>query len=167
MLKLKLGRMIAASVILVLTTTIASAQNHSLVQFGRTIRVDAGQPVSDVTCILCSIYLRGPATGDITAIGGSINIEAGVPVAGDVTAIGGDIRAQSGVAIGGDATAIAGAIRRQPDTQIGGDSTALEGKGWLFLIFVVPFIFLGAVLALIVWLARYLFRSQNAPVPAR
>ena len=160
MLKLKLGRMIAASAILILTTTLASAQNHSLVQFGRTIRVEAGQPVSDVTCILCSIYLRGPATGDITAIGG-------VPVAGDVTAIGGDIRAQSGVAISGDATAIAGAIRRQADTQIGGESTALEGKGWLFLIFVVPFIFLGAMLALIVWVARYLFRSPNTPVPAR
>ena len=152
---------------LILSTQTAWSQSRDLVQFGRAIRVEAGKPVGDVTCIMCSIYLRGPVSGDVTAIGGSINLEAGVPVAGDVTAVGGDIRAQSGVAIEGDAVAIGGAVRRQSDTQIGGDVTALEGKGWLLLVFVVPFVMLGLLVALIVWGARYLFRSPTPAVPAR
>jgi hypothetical protein len=158
-----LGRLLPSLLILILTTTFASAQNRSLVQFGRTIRVEAGQPVGEVTCIMCSVYLRAPVMGDVTTIGGSINLDTGVSVGGDVTALAGDIRTQSGVSIGGDATAIGGAIRRQSDTQIGGDATSMEGKGWLLLIFVVPLIILGLIVALIAWLVRYLLRSPTGP----
>lgn len=167
MLKIPSGRVVVSMFLLMLPATMAFAQNRSIVQFGRTIRVEAGQPVGDVTCIMCSVYLHAPASGDVTAIGGSINLDTGVAVNGDVTALLGDIRTQSGVAIGGDATAIGGTIRRQPDTQIGGDATAMEGKGWFLLILVVPFVILGVMVALIVWLARYLFRSPNTAVPAR
>jgi hypothetical protein len=166
MRKISPRHFIAALFVLIFSTTLVSAQNRSLVQFGRTIRVESGQPVADVTCIMCSVFLRGPATGDITALGGSITIESGVPASGDVTAIGGDIRIQAGAAIAGDVTAIGGAIRRASDSQIGGDVTSMEGKGWLLLIFVVPFLIFGLFVALVVWLVRYLFRSPTtAPGP--
>jgi hypothetical protein len=139
----------------------ASAQNREIVHFGRAVHVPAGQAVSEVTCILCSIYLASPAAGDVTAIGGSISLESGASVGGDVTAIAGNIRAESGVSVGGDATAIGGSIKTQPGTQIGGERTSMEGKGWLLLIFVLPFIVLGAIIAGVVWLIRYLLRPQR------
>jgi flagellar biogenesis protein FliO len=46
---------------------------------------------------------------------------------------------------------------------VGGDVTTMGGPGWMFLIFLAPLIFLGAFVALIVWLIRRLMRPS---VPA-
>lgn len=152
---------LAVLAVCLLDSAVASAANREIVQIGRTVRVPAGQAVSEVTCIMCSIYLASPADGDVTSIGGSITLETGASVGGDVTAIAGSIRADSGVNVGGDATAIGGSIRTQPGTQIGGERTSMEGKGWVLLIFVLPFIVLGAFTAGVVWLIRYLLRAPR------
>jgi hypothetical protein len=159
------GRLFGCLLMLTLAATTAFAQHaRERVQFGRTLRIEAGEQSAEVTCIMCSIYLRGPVAGDVTAIGGSVYLETGSAAGGDVVALGGDIRAQSGVAIGGDVTAIGGTVRHQPDTQIGGETTALEGRTWIFLIFGLPFVFLGLFVALVVWLVRYLLRPTPVPV---
>ncbi len=45
-----------------------------------------------------------------------------------------------------------------------GDVTSMGGGGWVFLIFLLPFAFLGGIIALIIWLIQ---RSRRpAPVPA-
>ena len=46
--------------------------NSDRFQFNRDIRIEAGERVGDVTCIGCSIYIRGQASGDVTAIAGSV-----------------------------------------------------------------------------------------------
>jgi hypothetical protein len=159
----KYGR--AASTLLaccLLGSSFAVAEAREIVQIGKTIHVRAGQSVSELTCILCSIYLASAADGDVTAVGGSITLENGASVGGDVTAIGGNIRAESGVSVGGDVTAVAGSLKTQPGTQIGGEQTAMEGKGWLLLIFVLPLIVLGAIIAGAVWLIRSLTRPSRS-----
>ena len=61
-----------------------------------------------MTCVGCSIYIRGQASGDVTAIAGSVFAESGASIAGDVTAMGGDARVESGAQVAGDLTAIGG-----------------------------------------------------------
>jgi len=133
-------------------------------QFGHDIRIESGERVGDATCIGCSIYLRGQASGDVTAIAGSVFAESGASIMGDLTAIGGSARVASGAQVGGDLTTIGGTLRRDPQASIGGDVTIMGGGGWIFLIFLLPFLFLGGIVALIIWLIQ---RSRHpAAVPA-
>jgi hypothetical protein len=51
---------------------------------------------------------------------------------------------------------------------VGGDVTTFGGGAtlWLFIVFGLPFLLLGAFLALIVWLVRH-FTRRAVPVAAR
>lgn len=151
-------------VTLLLSSGTVFAQGPDRVSFGRSIKIDSGTSAGDVTCILCSVYMRGQAAGDVTAIGGSVVLDSGASVGGDATAIGGDIRTQDGTSIGGDATAVGGAVRPRPTSHIGGETTSVEGKGWLLLIFVAPLVIFGMFVALVVWLVHWLRRPP--PVAA-
>ena len=134
------------------------------VQFTRDIRIGPNDRVGDVTCIACSVHVRGQVSGDVTAIAGSVFIEEGASIAGDVTAVGGSARAESGTQVGGDLTTIGGNLLRDPQATIAGDVTTIGGGGWVFLIFLLPFLVLGGIIALIIWLVQ---RSRHpAPVPA-
>jgi hypothetical protein len=123
-------------------------------QFGRDIRVGAGEKTGDLTCINCSIYIGGEVTGDVSTIHGNITVEPGASVAGDLAAIWGDVRAESGSQISGDIAAVAGGVRRQQGSNVGGDIASLEGGKWLLAIFVPPLVFVGLIVALIVWLVQ-------------
>ncbi len=150
--------------ILAAPCTSQAESNSDRVQFGRDIRVESGERAGDVTCIGCSIYIRGQASGDVTAIAGSVFAESGASIAGDVTAIGGNARVESGAQLAGDLTAIGGTLRRDPQASVAGDVTTVGGGAWIFLIFLLPFLFLGGIIALIIWLIQ---RSRRpAPVPA-
>ncbi len=133
-------------------------------QFGRDIRVEAGEKTGDLTCINCSIHVRGEASGDVTAIHGNIMVESGGSVAGDVTAVWGDVRAESGSQIAGDLATVAGAVRRQPGSNVSGDVASLEGVKWLLAILLPPLVFIGLIIALIIWLVQRSHRP--APVAA-
>ncbi len=139
--------------------------NSDRFQFNHDIRIEAGEKVGDVTCIGCSIHLRGQASGDVTAIAGSVFAESGASIAGDVTAIGGNVRVESGTQVAGDLTTIGGTLRRDPQASVAGDVTTVGGGGgWIFLIFLLPLLFLGGMVALIIWLIQ---RSRRpAPAPA-
>jgi hypothetical protein len=146
------------------STTLAAEANADRFQMNHDIHVEAGEKVGDVTCIGCSIYVRGQVSGDVTTIAGSVIAESGASIAGDVTTIDGDARAEIGTQIAGDLTAIGGDLRRDPQASVAGDVTTLGGHGWVFLIFLVPFAVLGGIVALIIWLIQ---RSRRpAPVPA-
>ncbi|MGA9811802.1 MAG: hypothetical protein WBQ64_03435 [Terriglobales bacterium] len=139
--------------------------NADRFQFNHDIRIEAGERVGDVTCIGCSIHIRGQAAGDITAIAGSVFAESGASIAGDVTAIGGNARVESGAQLAGDLTTIGGTLRRDPQASIAGDVTTVGGGGgWIFLIFLLPLLFLGGIVALIIWLIQR--GRRPAPVPA-
>jgi hypothetical protein len=139
--------------------TMKSDQTH----FGHTIRVAENDQEAEVTCIGCSIYIRGQVAGDATAIGGSIYVEGQGQVAGDVTTVGGSIRLDGTAKVSGDVTSVAGEVRRATGAQVGGDVTSIGGGIWLPLLLLFPLVFLGLLVWLIVWLVQ---RSRRPAVPA-
>jgi hypothetical protein len=139
-------------------------------QVGHNISIGLGEETSDATCFGCSIRVRGHVAGDVTALGGSIIVEDQGQVDGDATALGGGIRLDSGVTVHGDVTAIGGRILRDPAATVGGDVNNMAGPGWIALIVLIsllPFVFLGLFVALIVWLIRRLLRRPAAPIAAQ
>ena len=69
-------------IILLAPSVMVASTNPERTQFGRDIRVEAKENVGDVTCIGCSIHVRGHVSGDVTAIAGSIFAEQGAAIAG-------------------------------------------------------------------------------------
>ena len=147
-----------------LALTSAAKDNPSYTQFGRNINVGPSDEVGDLTCIGCSIHVRGLVAGEVTALGGEVTIEDQAQVSGDVTTVGGDLRLTKSVKVAGDVTAVGGKVERDPEASISGDVTALTGRGWLLLVFVVPFMVLGLLVAFVIWLVQ---RVRAPSVPAR
>jgi hypothetical protein len=99
----------------------------------------------------------------VTAFGGSVFVEDQGKVDGDLTTFGGNILLDKDVKVGGDVTVFGGHIRRGPAASIGGDVTSMGGGlGWIILLALMPFILLGAFIALIVWLIRRLTQPSVA-----
>ena len=140
-----------------------AVNNPELTQFGRDIRIEAGQKVGEVTCINCSIYIAGESAGEVTAIHGNVVLETGGSIAGDTTTVWGDVRLQPGTQIAGEVTAVAGAVRRSPQSSIAGDVTSLEGTKWVLAIVVPPLFILGLIVALILWLVQRSRRPVQIP----
>lgn len=164
MLKNHLARIIATIAVAVLFSTLAAAdQQGDRVQFGHDIVVQPGDRAGDLVCIACSIRVRGQAAGDAVAIAGSIRLETGAQVAGDTVAIAGDVRLESGTQVSGDVVTIGGTVRHDPQAMIAGDITSMGGAGWMLLILLAPFLFLGGIVALIVWLIQRSRRTMPAP----
>jgi hypothetical protein len=151
--------------ILALSTAAFADGSHDRTQFGHDITVGPDDQVSDVTCFGCSVRVRGRVSSDVTTFGGSIILEDKAQVSGDATAFGGNIHMDDGVKVGGDVTLFGGRLRRDPTATVGGDVTAFTGGLWMLLIFGVPLLFLGAFIALIVWLVRLVTR-HSVPVAA-
>ena len=151
--------------ILCLTAWMPAQSKHERTQFNHDLRVDEGESTGDVTCIHCSIYIRGQVTGDAVAFLGRVVLEPNASVSGDATSIAGDIRLAGGARVGGDATALGGSIFRDPQASVGGDIDALAGGAWVLLIFLVPVLVLGGIVALVIWLIQ---RGRHpTPMPAR
>ncbi len=154
----------ALSAILLPSEAFAAKGNADRFQINHDIRIQPEDEVGDVTCINCSVYVRGRVSGDVTTINGNVVAEQGAAIAGDVTAIRGDARIDNGTQVAGDLTAIGGNVRRSPQASVAGDVTSMGGGGWVFLVFLLPFAFLGGIIALIIWLIQ---RSRRpVPVPA-
>jgi hypothetical protein len=128
---------------------------------GNDITVGPDEEVSEATCFGCSIRVRGHVSGDVTAFGGSIVVEDRGRIDGDTTVFGGSIRIDGEAKLARDVTVFGGRIHRDPASSVGGDVTTMGGPGWMFLIFLVPFIFLGLFVALIVWLIRLVLRPRQ------
>jgi len=131
--------------------------------FGHDISIGPGEEASDATCFGCTVRVRGHVDGDVTTFGGSIVVEDEGEIGGDTTTFGGNVRLSKGVKVGGDVTVFGGRIRRDPEVTVGGDVTTFGGGVWIFLIFGLPLVVLGAFIGLIVWLIRRLLRPA---VPA-
>lgn len=156
---------IASSLILVFATAAPAKDNPEYTQIGHDIIVGANQEVGEVTCIACSIRIRGKVAGEVTTVGGSILMEDQAEVSGEVTAVAGNIRLERDTKVAGGVTVVGGEIRRAPEAQIGGDVTSVGGRAWIPLILVAPFVFLGLLVALVVWLVHH-FRRPATPVAA-
>jgi hypothetical protein len=138
---------ISVLVCLILSTAAFATSNPDRMSWGHNLSIGSNEEVSDVTCIACSIYIRGQVSGDATTVGGSIRIEDQGQVAGDVTVVG-------------------GALQRDSETSISGDVTSVGGRGWVIPILLAPFVILGLLIALVVWLVQRIRRPSIPPVPA-
>lgn len=138
---------------------------HDRTQFGHDITVGPGEEVSEVTCFGCSVRVRGRVAGDVTTFGGGVVVEEQGQIGGDLTSFGGNLRLQQEANVGGDVTIFGGRVHRDDSAKIGGDVATFTGTFWLLMIFGLPFVILGAFIALVVWIVRMATRRQ-APVPA-
>lgn len=137
--------------------------NRSYTKIGQDISVGPTEQVADLTCVACSIRVRGQVAGDVTAVGGSVVIEDPAQVAGDITAVGGDVRLNQGVKVAGDATVVGGDLHRDPQATVAGDVTTMGGRGWVLPVLLAPFILLGLLVALVLWLVQ---RARRPSLPA-
>ena len=154
----------AVACFLILSTAAFAKANPDRTQFGHNISIGPNEEVSDVTCIGCSIRIRGQVSGDATTVGGSIFIEDQGQVAGDVTAVAGNARLDKEVKVAGDVTVVGGELRRDPQASISGDVTNVGGRGWIIPILLVPFVFLGLLIAFVVWIIQRISRPAAVPV---
>lgn len=154
---------LATLLLLACSAPLFAAKSTDRTQIGRDIHIAAGEKTGDVTCINCSIYAQGQIAGDVTAVHGNVTLETGSAVAGDVTAVWGNIRTESGTQVAGDLTAVAGSVRRDPQSTASGDVTSLEGTKWVLAIVLPPLVFLGCIIALIIWLVQR--NRVTVPVP--
>jgi hypothetical protein len=141
--------------------------SHDRTQFGHDVTITSGEQVAEVTCFSCSVRIRGHVDGDVTTFGGSVVVERDGVVGGDTTTFGGDVRLDGGANVK-DITVFGGRVRRDSGASVGGDVTTFGGGTalWLFIVFGLPFLVLGAFIVLIVWLVRR-FSRRAVPVPAR
>ncbi len=146
-----------------LTTPALAIDSHERTQFGRDIVIEPNERVLDATCFGCSIRVRGHIATDATAFGGSVIVEEGGQVGTDATVFGGGVRLAANTKVGGGITVFGGGVERDPGATIGGDVDVFSSGLWLFLIFGLPFVFLGGLVALIVWVVR---RFTQSSVPA-
>ncbi len=144
-------------------TPALAAGSHERTQFGRDIVIESNEQVSEATCFGCSIRVRGHVATDATAFGGSVILEEGGQVATDATVFGGSVRLAPNTKVGGDVTVFGGRVDRDPAAAIGGDVAVFSGALWIFLIFGLPFVVLGGLIALIIWVVR---RLTQPSVPA-
>jgi hypothetical protein len=154
---------VAALLAAAFATAPSAQKSHDYTQIGRNLSIGPGEQAGDVTCVACSIHIRGQVAGDATAVGGSIYLEDQAQVAGDVTAVAGSIRLESEVKVGGDATVVGGTMHRTPGAQVSGDVTSVGGTALAVLILISPFLFLGLIAALVIWLVQ---RNRRDAVPA-
>ena len=164
-----LSRLLTAFVIAVLTFSLPAfaGGSHDRTQFGHDVTVGADEEVTEVTCFGCNVRVRGNVAGDVTTFGGTILVEDGGEIGGDLTSFGGDVRLDSGAKVQ-SMTVFGAKIRRDPGASVSGDVTTFAGGAalWLFLILGLPFLILGSITALIVWLVRR-FSQPRLPVTAR
>ena len=155
---------VTAACLLIFSTVAFAKASPDRTQLGHNISIGPNEEVSDVTCIGCSIHIRGQVSGDATTVGGSIFVEDQGQVAGDVTAVAGDARLDKEVKVAGDITVVGGELRRDPQASIAGDVTNVGGRVWIIPILLIPFLFLGLLIALVVWIIQRV--SRPAAVPA-
>jgi hypothetical protein len=155
------------SLVSALAVSAVAQGSHERTQFGHDITISSDESASEATCFGCSVHVRGRVDGDVTTFGGSVVVERDGAIGGDLTTFAGDVRLDGG-AKAKDIAVFGGRVRRDPDSQVAGDITNFAGGAalWLFLIFGLPFVLLGAVIALIVWLVRK-FTRPSVPVAAR
>jgi len=153
---------------LVLLTLLSAAAfadgSHDRTQFGRDIVIGPGENASDATCFGCSVRVRGRVQGDATVFGGSIVVEDQGEISGDTTNFGGNVRLERGAKVQ-SVSIFGGHFYRDDGATVAGDVTNFGGSFWMVLIFGLPLVLLGALIALLVWLVRRLIRP-NMPVTA-
>lgn len=141
--------------------------SHDRTQFGHDIMVSSTDKATEVVCFGCSVRIRGQVASDVTVFGGSVVVEENGQVGGETTVFGGDLRLDNGAEVT-SITVFGGKVHRDPGATVSGDVTTFAGGAalWLFLVFGLPFLILGGLIALVIWLVRR-YSRPSMPMPAR
>src|SRR5438094_8493087 len=67
-------------------------RSHERFQMNGDIRVEQNDKTGDLTCLNCSVYIRGEVAGDIFTLNGRVVLEQGAQVCGDLATLIGDGR---------------------------------------------------------------------------
>jgi hypothetical protein len=155
---------LAALLVTLIASTCAMAGSGSeQFQFNHDIRVGPEDNTGDVTCLNCSVYVRGHVSGDIFTLNGNIVVEPEGQIGGDIATLGGDVRLESGTQVGGDIAAIGGTVHRDGAAIVGGDVSALGNRNWAVVIVLLPFLLFAGLVAFIVWLVQRARHPATAP----
>jgi hypothetical protein len=130
-----------------------------VVRTNRDITVPAGEQLESATCWNCSVHVRGKIAGDVAVFHGKVMVESGGEIDGDVAAFLGDVRIEDAAKVNGDVAAFGGKIYRDANGSVGGDQAAY-GKLWFFAVLLLPFVVIGLLITLVVWLVRRGKRSR-------
>src|SRR2546427_6476737 len=153
-------RSLSRLVILLMTSAIAlpalgfAERSHERFQKNRDIRVEQNDKAGDLTCLNCSVYIRGEVAGDIFTLNGRVVLEQGAQVSGDVATLIGDVRLDDGAKIAGDVAAIGGNGRRSPQATSAGGVSSLGGAGRGVLAVSTPLLVGAGLLGLVGGLIR-------------
>ena len=150
---------------LAFSTSASAKDNPSYTQLGHNISIGPNEQVGELTCFGCSIRVRGQVAGDVTTFGGSVVVEDQSQVVGEITTFAGDIRLGPGAKVSGDVTVFGGRMRRDPEASISGDVTTMGGRHWFVPIVLAPFLFVGLLVAFVIWLVQRM-RRPSAPAVA-
>jgi hypothetical protein len=128
--------------------------------FGSDITVSEGETASDIACAFCSVHLRGDVTGDVAVAFGSVIVEPGHSIAGDTAILEGDLKLGDGSTVNGDVAILAGSADLAEGAGIHG-SRAVIPQPIGTLILLSPFLVLGGL----IWLIVYLVRRRHYSFP--
>ena len=151
--------------LIALSTAAFADGSHDRTQFGHNISIGPGEEATEVTCFGCSVHVRGHVASDVTTFGGSIVVEDQGEIGGDAVTFGGAVRLNNQAKVQGDVTVFGGQLHRDATATVRGDVTNFSGAGWLVLIFGLPLMVFGALIAFVIWLVRRLTRP-TLPVAA-
>ena len=159
------GRYLVSAALLLLLAVPGFAKGshggNDRASFGSDITVSEGETVGDVACAFCSVHLHGDVTGDVAVAFGSVTVEPGHSIAGDTAIVGGDLNLGEGSAVNGDLAVMAGNANLAEGAAIHG-SRAVVPPPIGTLILLSPFLVLGGLIWLIVYLVRR--RRYSFPV---
>src|SRR2546427_2449292 len=164
-------RSLSCLVILLMISAIAlpalgfAERSHERFQMNRDIRVEQNDKTGDLTCLNCSVYIRGEVAGDIFTLNGRVVLEQGAQVSGDVATLIGDVRLDDGAKIAGDVAAIGGKVRRRTQNTIARGVSSLGGGGRGILAVLWPIRGGAGISSLVVGVVRRALRTHACPAP--
>jgi hypothetical protein len=96
---------------------------------GGHVTIEKGETVGDVTVLGGSLDVFGDVEGDLAVFGGESEIHEGGEVHGDAVTLGGSLTVDDGADVDGDVSVIGGSLHRGDKAKIGG--SARDDKGEL------------------------------------
>jgi hypothetical protein len=147
--------LLLAAALLLLSSTSAYARSGSddHASFGNDITISEGETSSDIACAFCSVHIHGDVHGDVAVAFGNVTVDTGHSISGDLAVLGGDVTLADDTHVGGDVAIAAGDLTLAPTASVRGQRAVFPGRFWL-LIPLAPFLILGGIIWLIVYLVR-------------
>lgn len=156
-----MNRMFLAAALVLYAAAPALAQSQqNRVSVGDDITVSAGDYVTEVTCVFCSVHIHGDVKGNVAVVFGSVMLDAGHSIGGNVAVVGGDLNMGAGAEVGGNVALVAGDTNLAPGAEIHGSRAWLPSHAWLLAPLSPLLLFIG-----IIWLIVYLVRRNRYRYP--